>query len=171
MDFFNIPYCVSMLTYYVNMDTKEGLIRKFIRQHGHKRRHVKEIHISAWTQKKACQGNSYVSIHAFFCVHADVWISLTCLLLCPCWRMDFFNMPSFVFMLTYGFLYHAFICVDADVWISLACLLLCRCWRMNFLEMHTSTSTQKKACKGNSNVSMDTKEGMLRKCIRQHDTQ
>ena len=44
------------------MNTKEGMIRKCIRQHGHKRWHVKEIHMLAWTQKKASQGNAYVSI-------------------------------------------------------------------------------------------------------------
>jgi hypothetical protein len=38
------------------------MLKKCKRQHGHKRRHVKEIHTSAWTQKKACYGNSYVSI-------------------------------------------------------------------------------------------------------------
>ena len=59
-------------------------------------------------------------------------MSLPCLLLCRCWRMNFLNMPSFVSMLTYEFLYHAFFCVDADIWISLTCLLLCRCWRMHF---------------------------------------
>jgi hypothetical protein len=34
------------------MDTKEGMLRKFIRQHGHKRWHVKETHTSVCTQKR-----------------------------------------------------------------------------------------------------------------------
>ena len=45
------------------MDTKEGMLRKFIRQHGHKGRHVKEMHTSAWTHKKACKRNPYVSMY------------------------------------------------------------------------------------------------------------
>jgi hypothetical protein len=44
------------------MDTKKGMLRKCIRQHGHKRRHVKEMHTSTSTQKKACKGNSNVSM-------------------------------------------------------------------------------------------------------------
>jgi hypothetical protein len=140
-------FCVAMLTYeflyhaffYVSMDTKEGMSRKCIRQHRHKRRHGKEIHTSAWTQKK-------------------------CLLLCPCWRMNFFTMPSFASMLTYAFPWHAFFCVHANIWISLKCHLLCPCWRMYFLimpsfvsmlhghkwkhvkEVNTSAWTQRKAC-------------------------
>jgi len=35
------------------MDTKEGMLKKSIRQYVHKRRHVKEIHTTAWTQNKA----------------------------------------------------------------------------------------------------------------------
>ena len=58
-------------------------------------------------------------------------ISLTCLILCPCWRMEFFyhalfcvhadvwkflNMPYFVSMLMYGISLHAFFCIHAEVW-------------------------------------------------------
>jgi hypothetical protein len=32
---------------YVSIDTKEGMLKKFKRQHRHKRRHGKEIHTSA----------------------------------------------------------------------------------------------------------------------------
>jgi acetolactate synthase regulatory subunit len=106
------------------MDTKEGMLRKFIRQHRHKRRHVKEIHTSASTQKRHVK---------------EI-------------RLNFLNMPSFVSMLTYAFPYHAFFCVHVDVWISLPCLLLCR---------HADVCISLP-------VSIDTKESMLRKYIRQH---
>ena len=36
------------------MDTKEGMLKTSIRQYVQKRKHVKEIHTSAWTEKKAC---------------------------------------------------------------------------------------------------------------------
>ena len=39
---------------YVSMDTKEDMLRNSIHQHGHKIRHVKKFHTSAWTQNKAC---------------------------------------------------------------------------------------------------------------------
>jgi hypothetical protein len=63
MDFFNMPSFVYMLTHgflehegntYVSMDRKEGMLKKSIRQHGNKRRRVKEMHTSVWTQKKVC---------------------------------------------------------------------------------------------------------------------
>ena len=40
--------------HFVSMDTNEGMLKKSIRQYVHKRKHVKEINTSAWTQKKAC---------------------------------------------------------------------------------------------------------------------
>ena len=33
---------------------KRGMLMKYIRQYVHKRKHVKEINTSAWTQRKAC---------------------------------------------------------------------------------------------------------------------
>jgi hypothetical protein len=44
------------------MDTNEGMLKTSIRQYVQKRRHVKEIHTSAWTEKKACERNPYVSM-------------------------------------------------------------------------------------------------------------
>ena len=60
--------CVVSGMSYVSIDTKYGILRKFIRdyvhktgmlkksirQYVHKRKHAKEINTSAWTQKKAC---------------------------------------------------------------------------------------------------------------------
>ena len=36
------------------MNTKEGMLKTSIRQYVQKRKHVKEMYTSAWTEKKAC---------------------------------------------------------------------------------------------------------------------
>jgi hypothetical protein len=122
------------------------MLRKYIRQPEHTIRHVKEIHTSAMPSFVSMLTYEF-AYHAFLCVHADVLTSLTCLLLCSCWRMDFFTMPSFVSMLTYEFRQHGH-----------------KRWHVK--EIHMLAWTQKKACQGNSYVSIDTKEGMLKKFIR-----
>jgi len=36
------------------MSTKEGMLKKSIRQYVHRRKHVKDINTSAWTHNNAC---------------------------------------------------------------------------------------------------------------------
>jgi hypothetical protein len=81
------------------------VLRNSIRQHGHKIRHVKEMPYVSMDTKWCMLKEFHTFLHALFCVHADVW--------------NFWNMPYFLSILTYG--------------ISLTYIILYPCWHMEFL--------------------------------------